>query len=115
MNAAASFRPWLNRTRRQLWRALFGRMLFGERSLGVLRPATRLSPTVLIEHEDRLQLADDVFVGHFVFIETWPDRTALDLHCATEHFRRLVPQINAHQRDEGTFILMDAFVPFAPG
>ena len=69
MNAAASFRPWLNRTRRQLWRALFGRMLFGERSLGVLRPATRLSPTVLIEHEDRLQLADDVFVGHFVFIE----------------------------------------------
>ena len=69
MNAAASFRPWFNRTRRQLWRALFGRMLFGERSLGVLRPATRLSPTVLIEHEDRLQLADDVFVGHFVFIE----------------------------------------------
>ena len=69
MNAAASFRSWFNRTRRQLWRALFGRMLFGERSLGVLRPATRLSPTVLIEHEDRLQLADDVFVGHFVFIE----------------------------------------------
>jgi acetyltransferase-like isoleucine patch superfamily enzyme len=65
-----SFRARINRIRRQLWRALFGRMLFGERSAGgLLRPATRLSPTVLIEHEDRLQLADDVFIGHFVFIE----------------------------------------------
>ena len=65
-----TFRARINRIRRQLWRALFGRMLFGERSAGgLLRPATRLSPTVLIEHEDRLQLADDVFIGHFVFIE----------------------------------------------
>lgn len=47
--------------------------------------------------------------GHFIFIETWPDRAALDLHCATEHFRRLVPQIDAHQRAKGTYILMDAF------
>ena len=47
--------------------------------------------------------------GHFVFVEAWPDRAALDAHCATEHFRRLVPQINAHQRAEGTFLLMDSF------
>ncbi len=47
--------------------------------------------------------------GHFIFIEEWPDRAALDTHCATEHFQRLVPLINAHQRKEGTFILMDAF------
>lgn len=46
--------------------------------------------------------------GHFVFIEEWPDRAALDVHCATEHFTRLVPLINRHQRQEGTFILMDA-------
>lgn len=49
--------------------------------------------------------------GHFVFIETWPDRAALDVHCATEHFRRLVPQIDAHQREKGTYILMDGFDP----
>lgn len=70
MTAASSFlRPRLNRLRRQLWRLLFGRMLFGEQSQGALLPATRLSPTVLIEHEDQLAMADDVFVGHFVFIE----------------------------------------------
>ena len=33
----------------------------------------------------------------------------LDAHCSTEHFTRLVPLINAHQRQDGTFILMDAF------
>lgn len=59
-------------------------------------------------------IAYDLFVdqkdpGHFIFIEEWPDRAALDAHCATEHFTRLVPLINAHQRQEGTFILMDAF------
>lgn len=59
-------------------------------------------------------IAYDLFVdqkdpGHFIFIEEWPDRASLDAHCATEHFTRLVPLINAHQRQEGTFILMDAF------
>ncbi|NYT22142.1 antibiotic biosynthesis monooxygenase [Alcaligenaceae bacterium] len=47
--------------------------------------------------------------GHFVFIEEWPDRAALNAHCATEHFTRLVPLINAHQRKEGAFLLMDRF------
>lgn len=59
-------------------------------------------------------IAYDLFIdqkdpGHFVFIEEWPDRAALDAHCRTEHFTRLVPLINRHQRQEGTFILMDAF------
>jgi quinol monooxygenase YgiN len=59
-------------------------------------------------------IAYDLFIdqkdpGHFVFIEEWPDRVALDAHCRTEHFTRLVPMINKHQRQEGTFILMDAF------
>ncbi len=61
-----------------------------------------------------LCISYDLFVdqkepGHFVFIEEWPDRAALDAHCATEHFTRLVPLINKHQRQEPTFILMDAF------
>lgn len=46
--------------------------------------------------------------GHFIFIELWPDRAALDLHCASEHFKRLVPQINAFQCAPCRFLLMDA-------
>ena len=64
-----ALRAALNRLRRRLWRLLFFRTLFGEASAGALRPATRLSPTVCIEHEDALALADDVFIGHFCFIE----------------------------------------------
>jgi acetyltransferase-like isoleucine patch superfamily enzyme len=52
-----------------VWRLLFFRVLFGERSQGALRPATRLSPTVCIEHEAGLALDDEVFIGHFCFIE----------------------------------------------
>lgn len=52
---------------------------------------------------------DQADPGHFVFVEEWPDRAALDAHIASAHFQRLVPQINAHARQEGTVILMDAF------
>lgn len=47
--------------------------------------------------------------GHFIFIEEWPDRAALDAHCRTEHFVRLVPLIDKHQRADGTYILMEPF------
>ncbi|MFT4089754.1 MAG: putative quinol monooxygenase [Asticcacaulis sp.] len=61
-----------------------------------------------------LCLSYDLFVdqkdfGHFVFVETWPDRAALDAHCASEHFKRLVPLIDKHKRKDATYILMDAF------
>ncbi|MGE7468249.1 putative quinol monooxygenase [Bosea sp. NPDC003192] len=51
-----------------------------------------------------LCLAYDLFVdrkdpGHFVF----------DEHCRSEHFRRLVPLINRHQRQDCIVTLMDAF------
>ncbi|MGM5030059.1 putative quinol monooxygenase [Tardiphaga sp. 862_B3_N4_1] len=64
--------------------------------------------------QEELCIAYDLFVdqkdpGHFIFIEEWPDRAALDAHCATEHFTRLVPLINAHQRQDATFILMEKF------
>ncbi|WP_447727200.1 putative quinol monooxygenase [Sphingomonas koreensis] len=72
----------------------------------------------LVEETRReaLCIAYDLFIdqkdpGHFIFIEEWPDRAALDAHCRSEHFTRLVPLINAHQRQEATFILMDAFPP----
>ena len=47
--------------------------------------------------------------GHFVFIEQWPDQAALDAHCQSEHFRRLVPLINAHQSKACTFLMMHEF------
>ena len=64
--------------------------------------------------EEPLCIAYDLYVdrndpGHFVFIEEWPDRAALDAHCNTEHFMRLVPLIDRHQRSPGTYLLMDAF------
>ncbi|WP_112312228.1 putative quinol monooxygenase [Pseudogemmobacter bohemicus] len=69
---------------------------------------------VQLSQAEPLCISYDLFTdqkdpGHFIFVETWPDRAALDLHCETEHFRRLVPQIDAHRRQEGTFLLMDAF------
>ncbi len=64
--------------------------------------------------QEPLCISYDLFIdqkdpGHFVFIEAWPDRAALDAHCASEHFKRLVPLINSHQRKDGTFLLMDLF------
>jgi quinol monooxygenase YgiN len=47
--------------------------------------------------------------GHFIFIEQWPDQDALDAHCQSEHFRRLVPLINARQSKACTFIMMQEF------
>ncbi len=69
MTAALRWRARLNRMRRWLWQALCFRMVFGEVSGGQPRPATRISPSTCIEHEDRLLLEDDVFIGHFNFIE----------------------------------------------
>lgn len=64
--------------------------------------------------QEELCIAYDLFIdkkgpGHFVFIEDWPDRAALDARCRTEHFTRLVPLINAYQRQDATFILMGGF------
>ena len=47
--------------------------------------------------------------GHFIFIEEWPDRAALDAHCRSAHFQALVPLIDSYQRQPGTFLLMDVF------
>ena len=63
--------------------------------------------------QEPMCIAYDLFVdqkapGHFIFIEQWPDRAALDAHCQTEHFRRLVPQIDHYQRQPGTYLLTNA-------
>jgi len=62
-------RASFNRVRRWLARWLWHRMVFGERSQGRWLPHTRIAPSTCIEHEDRLQLADHVFIGPYNFIE----------------------------------------------
>ena len=47
--------------------------------------------------------------GHFVFIEEWQDRNALDAHVNSEHFQRLVPQIDQHKRQEAIFTHMQKY------
>ncbi|MDR0479013.1 MAG: acyltransferase [Burkholderiaceae bacterium] len=70
MNLPTALRARINGWRRRLWQPVFFRMLFGEAGQGgQLLPLTRLSPTVCIEHPEGLHLADDVFMGHFNFIE----------------------------------------------
>ena len=64
-----ALRAWVNGWRRRVWRLVFFRTLFGERSGGQPLPGTRISPSTCIEHEVGLVLADDVFIGHFNFIE----------------------------------------------
>ena len=68
--------------------------------------ATRKEP-LCISYELFIDKKD---AGHFVFIESWPDQAALDAHCASEHFQRLVPLIDRHQTQPGTYILMNAEV-----
>ncbi|HCB1501784.1 quinol monooxygenase YgiN [Klebsiella oxytoca] len=70
---------------------------------------------VAATQKEPLCIAYDLYIdakdpGHFIFIEEWPDRAALDEHCASEHFRRLVPLIDRHKRKEAHYILMDRSV-----
>ncbi|MGC6389631.1 putative quinol monooxygenase [Ewingella sp. S1.OA.A_B6] len=62
--------------------------------------------------KEPLCIAYDLYIdekdpGHFIFIEEWPGHEALDDHCASEHFRRLVPLIDQHKRKEAHYILMN--------
>lgn len=59
-----------------------------------------------------LCIAYDLYIdekdpGHFIFIEEWPNHAALDEHCASEHFRRLVPLIDHYKRQDARYILMN--------
>ena len=47
--------------------------------------------------------------GHFVFIEEWQDRNALDAHVNSEHFQSLVPQIDQYKRQDCIFTHMQNY------
>jgi acetyltransferase-like isoleucine patch superfamily enzyme len=77
----------LNRWRRRLVRGLLFRVLFGERSQGRDLPHTRISPSTCIECEDRLVLADHVYIGHFNLLDasgglTIDEGVQITSHCA---------------------------------
>jgi len=83
-----------------------------EEHLEAVRPLFR--ELVEKSRAEELCIAYDLFVdqndpGHFIFVEEWPDKAALEIHANTEHFKRLVSQIRAIARQEGSLLLMDRF------
>jgi acetyltransferase-like isoleucine patch superfamily enzyme len=64
-----TLRTTLNRWRRQWMRRWLWQPVFGERSAGRTLRNTRISGATVIEHEDRLILGDNVFIGAFNFID----------------------------------------------
>lgn len=64
--------------------------------------------------EEELCISYELFIdqknpGHFIFIETWPDKNALDIHSQTPHFKKLVPMISEYHSQPGKILLMDSF------
>ena len=64
-----TLRTALNRWRRAWVRRWITQPVFGERSNGRLLKNTRISGASVIEHEDRLILGDNVYIGPFNLIE----------------------------------------------
>ena len=64
-----TMRTTLNRLRRRWLRRWIWQPVFGEEQRGRLLPNTRISSASVIEHEDKLVLGDNVFIGAFNFIE----------------------------------------------
>ena len=64
-----TMRSTLNRLRRRWLRRWLWQPVFGEQQGSRLLPHTRISSASVIEHEDRLTLGDNVFIGAFNFIE----------------------------------------------
>ena len=64
-----TMRTTLNRLRRRWLRRWIWQPVFGEAQGGRLLPHTRISSASVIEHEDKLVLGDNVFIGAFNFID----------------------------------------------
>lgn len=82
-----TWRARLNRWRRRWIHRWLFRPVFGEQNQGQWLPNTRISPSTLIEHEDRLLLGDHVYIGPFNVIEasggiTIDEGVQITSHCA---------------------------------
>lgn len=82
-------------------------------SVGTVIPLYR--ELIAATKREPLCIAYDLYIdekdpGHFIFIEEWRDHAALDDHCSSEHFRRLVPLIDQYKRKEAHYILMNCLV-----
>ena len=82
-----TMRTTLNRLRRRWLRRWVWQPVFGEAQGGRLLPHTRISSASVIEHEDKLVLGDNVFIGAFNFIEasggiTIGDGVQITSHCS---------------------------------
>ena len=82
-----TMRTTLNRLRRDWLRRWIWQPVFGEEQGGRLLPHTRISSASVIEHEDKLVLGDNVFIGAFNFIEasggiTIEEGVQITSHCA---------------------------------
>jgi acetyltransferase-like isoleucine patch superfamily enzyme len=64
-----TLRTTLNRLRRRWLRRWIWQPVFGEKQGGRLLAHTRISGASVIEHEDKLVLGDNVFIGAFNLIE----------------------------------------------
>lgn len=45
-------------------------------------------------------------IGHFVFIETWKDKTALDSHNKSEHFTRIIAELTKMSQKDALIAVM---------
>jgi acetyltransferase-like isoleucine patch superfamily enzyme len=105
--------PWrghLNRWRRRVANALLHRVVFGELSQGRWRPHSRIAPSTCIEHDDRLDLADHVFIGAFNFIEASGGVTVGEGVQITHHV-----SIVTHSSHRAQRLLAKAYVAWPAG
>ena len=107
-----TMRTTLNRLRRRWLRRWIWQPVFGEEQHGRLLPNTRISSASVIEHEDKLTLGDNVFIGAFNFIEASGGITIEEGVQITSH-----NAIVTHSSHRSQRLLGPAFTtwPVAPG
>ena len=107
-----TLRTTLNRLRRRWLRRWIWQPVFGEEQGGRLLPNTRISSASVIEHEDRLVLGDNVFIGAFNFIEASGGITIEEGVQVTSH-----STIVTHSSHRSQRLLGPAYTtwPLAPG
>ena len=107
-----TLRTTFNRLRRRWLRRWIWQPVFGEQQGRRLLPHTRISSASVIEHEDKLVLGDNVFIGAFNFIEASGGITIEEGVQVTSH-----SAIVTHSSHRSQRLLGPAYTtwPVAPG